>query len=84
MTPPKTAKEVIEQWMFTEGSWKQTMLNGRVVISTSEANGSVSFAVPEGWGKGQVFAMLEAILEELENSHRPIKRLRFTYNTSFL
>jgi len=84
--PPFTAKEMVEKWLTDawNGGRKKTLLNGRMVISTSEANGSVTFAVPDGMGVSSLIALLEAILEELEGTHRRIKRLRFTYNIASL
>ena len=61
------------------------LLNGgRQVVSTSEAGGSVTFNVPEGFEAMATIPFLEQIIEELEGTFRQIKRLRHCYNVASL
>ena len=85
--PPRTPQQVIEDWLalMWEGSMSVAMLNGRSVVSTSEANGSVTFHVPEGGSNLEVMALLEEILADLiadETGVHRIKRMRTCFNVS--
>ena len=84
--PPKTVLGILISWQqkLFLGTLKPAIENGRVVISTSESNGSVTFArtnsdndiSPTEW-----FALIEELIQSLQDPPvRQIKRLRQCYN----
>lgn len=82
--PPVTPEVVIEEWLAAlwDKSMQASMTNGRFIISTSEASGSVTFASPDtGGGSKAIMDLLEEILADLTGTGgRVIKRLRICFN----
>lgn len=80
MQPPRTAKEVLEgiqDGIF--GQLSSMITNGKTVISTSEAGGTVTFHIPEGATTGAFMDLINEILEDMDGIKPRIKRLRQCY-----
>ncbi len=68
--------------------FKTTVSDGRVLLSTAEAGGSVEFEVPSGMGPNEIARLADKALRHLEtqtdqtnpNPPREITRLRATFN----
>ncbi len=63
-SPTKTAKQVLEAIILSRFTSEAT--NGRTLISTSEAGGSVAFTFPEMLNPAEVMAYAEKALQWIE------------------
>src|SRR5262245_44192404 len=80
MQPPRSAKELLQNLQDgVFGTLTTTMVNGKNVVSTSEAGGTVTFQIPKGMNSGGFLDLLQEILEGIDGTGRVIKRLRQCY-----
>jgi len=61
--PPKTIVQVLESLILQ--NFQTTISNGRVLIETQEAGGSVRFEVPANLSSSQIITIAEKALEWL-------------------
>jgi hypothetical protein len=86
--PPATPKSVLEAILF--GRFTTDVRNGKTVISTSEAGGSVTFSFSDSLSPSDIIAVAEQALEWLESQPDPdnpdmsglarVKRLRAAFD----
>jgi hypothetical protein len=78
---PIEVLEGMRSKLFSSG-----ILNGKAVISTTEAGGTVTFAFLENLPYTEVMDLIQAAIEDLrgDSSTREIKRLRACYNLTSL
>lgn len=85
-----TAKAVIEAILL--GQFTSSVANGRTIIQTAEAGGSVQFAIPDGLSPAEVMEMAGRALRWIEsqpdpdNPGRPreIRRLRVSFDRAVI
>ncbi len=81
-----TAKAVIEAILV--GQFQSSVSNGRTIIQTAEAGGSVQFAIPDGLSPAEVTELAGRALRWIDARPNPnspglpreIRRLRVTFN----
>jgi len=80
-------KPVLEQIIL--GKFQSEVTDGKTLVSTSEAGGTVTFALPNNLGPAEIMALAEEAIEWLDNqpdpanpnlSPRRIRRLRVSFD----
>ena len=85
-----TVKAVVEAIVL--GQFESSVVNGRTIVSTSEAGGSVEFSLPEGLTPGELLELASAALRWIEAQADPdnpgvprqVKRLRACFDRATL
>jgi hypothetical protein len=77
---PIEVLEAMRTKLFSSG-----IINGKVVISTTEAGGTTTFAFLEGFPYAEVADLIQAAIEDLRGgTPREVRRLRACYNLTSL
>jgi hypothetical protein len=81
-----TVKSVLESILV--GQFETSVSNGKTLVRTSEAGGSVEFAIAEGLDAGEVAELAREALDwhsvNPDSNPRRIRRLRATFNRASL
>lgn len=78
MTPVEFCEAVIDKLNQNE------VANGKVVIATSEAGGSVSFSLPPGMDALSTISLYQRVIDYLANPQRFVRRLRVSFRKAEL
>ena len=87
----KAAKEGLEEKDVVEaillGQFESSVANGRTIVTTSEAGGSVTFTFPEGLTPTEIMELAAAAMAQIEDDQEPTpptKRLRVCFDRATL